>query len=57
MVNWFTTNIYLTGRHPYGNVGNEQESKNNILSPVRLKSFKRIAVSARTSPLDLGYLG
>ncbi len=56
MVNRFA-NIYLTGRHPHGNIGNEQESKNNILSPVRLHENKGIVVSARTSSLDLGYLG
>jgi hypothetical protein len=47
----------LTGRYPYGNIGNEQENKDNILTPVSLYKFKLIAVSARTSSLHLGYLG
>jgi hypothetical protein len=54
MVNWFT-NIF-EGK-TYGNIGNEQESKINIVSPVRLLENKFITVSARTSSLDLGHLG
>jgi hypothetical protein len=46
----------LSGRHPWQHWRTGKE-ENNMLSPVRLRSSKRITVSANTSSLDLGYLG